>query len=127
MIRIIIAGIRRVLMSAWLDQRVLAVAAGAVVFTADKGPTLTGYTLQGWYSAAEGGEKVLNADATSFEVGYNVEPAVTDKGNVTLTLYAHWTPNTYTVVYDKNVDDNSVSGTTASSSHTYDVEKNAYL
>ena len=46
-------------------------------------PTRTGYTFNGWYTAASGGTKI------------------TDTTNVTLTanqtLYAHWTPNTCTV------------------------------
>lgn len=46
-------------------------------------PTRSGYTFNGWYTAASGGTKI------------------TDTTNVTLTanqtLYAHWTPNTCTV------------------------------
>lgn len=58
-------------------------------------PTRSGYTFDGWYTAASGGSK------------YNFSTAVTSD----LTLYAHWTsasggggyvPNTYTVTFDSN-------------------------
>ena len=49
-------------------------------------PTRTGYTFQGWYTAKDGGAK------------YDFNQTVT--GNV--TLYAHWTANTYTVSFDAN-------------------------
>ena len=49
-------------------------------------PTRTGYAFDGWFTAAEGGDRVT---ATT-------EPA----GNV--TYYAHWTANTYTVTFEAN-------------------------
>ena len=49
-------------------------------------PTRTDYTFQGWYTAKDGGAK------------YDFNQTVT--GNV--TLYAHWTANTYTVSFDAN-------------------------
>ena len=49
-------------------------------------PTRTGYTFQGWYTAKDGGAR------------YDFNQTVT--GNV--TLYAHWTANTYTVSFDAN-------------------------
>ena len=64
----------------------------------------TGYTFDGWYTEATGGTKV--------EGSYTPTE--------TTTLYAHWTPITYTVKYDPN----GGSGTTANSSHTYDVAQN---
>ncbi len=51
-------------------------------------PTRTGYTFDGWYTAATGGSKVTAntvATATAAHI-----------------LYAHWTANTYTVTYNKN-------------------------
>lgn len=45
------------------------------------------------------------------------------KGNVVVDLYPIWTANSYTVKYVANVTDSSVSGSTASSQHTYDEEK----
>ena len=71
-------------------------------------PTRTGYIFAGWYDAANGGNKIGNAGA-----GY------TPTANK--TLYAHWTPITYNVAYAGN---GATSGSTATSSHTYDVDKN---
>ena len=64
-------------------------------------PTRTGYTFSGWYTEKDGGDKVENGKVISSDI----------------TLYAHWTPITYTVSYDGN----GGSGTTADSKHTYDV------
>ncbi len=65
-------------------------------------PTRTGYTFDGWYTAANGGTNIT-ANTT-----------VTLAGNH--TLYAHWTGKTYTVTLNANggsisVDGNSVSTT----------------
>ena len=68
-------------------------------------PTRTGYTFSGWYTEKDGGDKVENGKVISSDI----------------TLYAHWTPITYTVSYDGN---GATSGSTTSSSHTYDEEKN---
>ena len=65
-------------------------------------PTRTGYTFDGWYTS----------DGT--KVSQTFTPTATT------TLYAHWTPITYTVSYNGN---GATSGETASSSHTYDVAK----
>ena len=58
----------------------------------------TGYTLSGWSPSL---------------------PATVPSTSTTYT--AQWTPNTYTVNYNGN---DSTSGTTASSTHTYDAAKN---
>ena len=67
----------------------------------------TGYivTFNGWYTA--------NTDGT------HVTASTTVKITGNQTLYAHWieTPITYTISYNGN---GSTSGSTASSSHTYD-------
>lgn len=47
-------------------------------------PTRTGYSFQGWYDAASGGNKIGNAGA-SYSPTKNI------------TLYAHWTINQYTL------------------------------
>ena len=65
----------------------------------------TGYTFDGWYTEATGGTKI--------EGSYTPTE--------TTTLYAHWTPITYTVSYDGN---GATGGSTANSSHTYDVAQN---
>jgi len=68
-------------------------------------PTKTGYTFSGWYTAASGGTKIGGAGGSYIPTG-------------TITLYAHWTANSYTVTYDYN---GATSGNgTASKSVTYD-------
>jgi len=69
----------------------------------------TGYTFAGWNTAA-------NGSGTSYSNGASYGPM----GAGDVTLYAQWTPITYTVAYN---DNGSTSGSTASSSHTYDVSK----
>ena len=62
-------------------------------------PTRTGYTFGGWYTQAIGG------DAVSSE---------TIMGAADVTIYAHWTANTYTVTLDKqngSGGDDSVTAT----------------
>jgi len=72
--------------------------------------TRTGYTFAGWAASADGGvvytdeESVLN---------------LASEDGATVTLYAIWTPHTYTVSYDAN----GGLGTTDTSSHTYDEAK----
>ena len=61
----------------------------------------TGYTFQGWYTAASGGSQISSTTTM---------PA----GNV--TYYAHWVGNTYYVAYNGN---GATGGSTATSTHTY--------
>jgi uncharacterized repeat protein (TIGR02543 family) len=67
-------------------------------------PTKMGYIFNDWYSASNGGRQ--------YDWPYTLN------GNV--TMYAQWQPITYTVKYDANEG----TGTTNSSSHTYDKTKN---
>lgn len=48
-------------------------------------PTRTGYTFAGWYTSAQGGEKVTESTEVSTQTAH--------------TLYAHWTANSYTVYW----------------------------
>ena len=88
---------------------------GSVTLYADWGqptitlptPTRTGYTFAGWYSDSGLTSKIGNGGST-------YRPAKD------ITLYAKWTANTYTVKYDGN---GATSGSTVSSSHTYNVAK----
>ena len=50
--------------------------------------TRTGYTLAGWYTAETGGDLRTATDVVSITAN--------------TTLYAHWTPNTYTVTFNAN-------------------------
>jgi uncharacterized repeat protein (TIGR02543 family) len=74
-------------------------------------PTRPGYTHNGWNTQTDG-------------TGTNFTASTTVTENI--TVYAQWTANTYTVVYNAN----GGSGTMESSSHTYGVSQaliaNAY-
>ena len=70
----------------------------------------TGYTFGGWNTKSDG---TGNSYANSASV-----KNLTTSG--TVTLYAQWVPNTYTVNYNGN---GSTSGTMSSSSHTYGTAK----
>ena len=74
------------------------------------GFTKLGYTFAGW-ATSENGE-VVYADKESVE-------NLTAEDGATVTLYAKWTPNTYTIQYLGNGE---TSGMTSSSTHTYDSE-----
>ena len=65
----------------------------------------TGYTFNGWFTAKTGGTKIATT---------------TPAPGVDTTYYAQTKANTYTVKYDGN---GATSGSTASSSHTYNVAK----
>ena len=65
-------------------------------------PTKTGYTFDGWYTSASGGTQLTSTSTIETNT----------------TVYAHWTPITFTVTYDAN----SGSGTTEDSTHTYGIE-----
>lgn len=79
------------------------------------GYTKTGYTFAGWATSQ------ANADAGSVAHtnGKSVTNLTSTNGD-TVTLFAVWTPNTYTVHYDGN---GATGGTTVDSSHVYNVEK----
>ena len=70
-------------------------------------PTRTGYTLKGWYTAASSGTKVGDGGASY-------------KPSASVTLYAQWTPITYSVKFNGN---GSTSGSMSNQSHTYDTAK----
>ena len=71
-------------------------------------PTRTGYTFQGWSASSS---------ATSATWG----KGGTYANNESKTLYAVWKANTYTIVYNGN---GATGGTTASTTHTYNVAAN---
>ena len=74
------------------------------------GFTKTGYTFAGWAATAGG--------AAVYSNGQSVSTLTAEDGG-TVTLYAKWTPSTYTISYDAN----GGAGSTASSSHAYDAAK----
>lgn len=52
-------------------------------------PTWTGHTFDGWYTASSGGTRVGGGGSTYVPTA-------------NVTLYAHWTANTYTIAYNAN-------------------------
>ena len=84
-------------------------------------PTKTGYIFNGWYTERTEGIQIYknngssNANSNTFWNSNN-QWVYTDD----ITLYAQWTPITYTITYNGN---GSTSGSTPQSSHTYDEAK----
>ena len=79
---------------------------------------LPGYTFAGWNTNSAG-------SGTNYADKASVSNLTTTNG-ATVNLYAKWTANTYTVAYNSNKPNGastSISGSTATSSHTYDEEK----
>ena len=79
------------------------------------GFSLTGWTLQGWATTANG--------AVVYEDGQKVKNLSAVAGSA-VTLYAVWKANTYYVEYDPNKPaetDGTVTGTTSRSTHVYDT------
>ena len=83
----------------------------------DSGYSLAGWTFQGW-AIASTGEKLYNDNESVKNL--------TATGGGTVTLYAVWKANTYTVTYNANKPVNAssaINGNTTNSTHTYDTEK----
>lgn len=76
------------------------------------GFTKTGYTFQGWAETDNGAKK--------YDDGATVKN-LTAENEATVTLYAVWQANNYTVKFDKNHAD--ATGTMDDQSFTYDVEQ----
>lgn len=81
-------------------------SASATVSTSK--PSKTGYTFEAWYTASSGGTKV----------GTTYSESITD--NKTVTLYAHWTANTYSIKFNGN---GNTGGSMSNLSMTYDTAK----
>ena len=85
-------------------------------FTYDEAPkpltsntfTRTGYTYSGWNTAA-------NGSGTAYTDGQSVQN-LTDANGATVTLFAQWSPITYTVSFNNNGGE----GTMTAQTHTYD-------
>lgn len=78
----------------------------------------TGYTFTKWGKYSWGGT-LFDQDDTSLKPT-DLKSSITS-GDTSITLYAQWDPNTYTIKFNGN---GSTSGSTASMSMTYDVAKN---
>ena len=69
--------------------------------------TRTGYILDGYYTAATDGDKVINANGTIVAgtvSGYVSSGKWVYNSSATLKIYAQWTPITYTIAFAKNTD-----------------------
>ncbi|WP_317417060.1 InlB B-repeat-containing protein [Eubacterium callanderi] len=77
------------------------------------GYTKTGYTFTGWNTQSDGG-------GTAYTDGQNVINLTSVEGE-TVTLFAQWRTNSYTIHFDGNTAD---GGDTASQSMTYDTAVN---
>uniref|UniRef100_UPI0034A12898 beta strand repeat-containing protein n=3 Tax=Eubacterium callanderi TaxID=53442 RepID=UPI0034A12898 len=84
----------------------------AVNLTAN-GYTKTGYTFTGWNTQPDGG-------GTAYTDGQNVSNLSSKEGD-SVTLYAQWRANSYTIQYDGN---NADGGDMANQSMTYDQAAN---
>ena len=73
-------------------------------------PVKKGYSFQNWNTAS-------NGSGTAYAPGQNY---TRDQDGGTVTLYAQWKPITYTVTYKGN---GATGGSTANSTHTYNVAK----
>ena len=80
-------------------------------------PTKTGYKFLGWYTQRSSGSRIADG-STVANFG---TPSFDDTLDRDVDIYAHWDPISYTVRYNGN---GATSGSTTSSSHTYDEEKN---
>ena len=77
-------------------------------------PAKTGYTFGGYFTGTGGtGNQYYNADGTA-------TAKWTEAGSVS-TLYAKWTPITYSVAFNKN--ESSATGSMSNEGFTYDVSK----
>ena len=73
-------------------------------------PSFYGYTHDGWYDSRTNGTKVNT-------------PIIVDENH--LTVYERSNPNNYTVAYSGAcLSGGTIKGSTATSSHTYDLEQN---
>ena len=84
-------------------------------------PTRQGHKFNGYYNQINDGKQIID------ENGYVVSNSLATTFTVTGTLFAQWTPNTYTIAFDANKPNaasSDVSGTMANISMTYDVAKN---
>ena len=80
-------------------------------FTFPASPSRPGYTFDEWNTAADG-------TGTRYEEGQRVSNLITEP-NGTVTLYAQWTANEYTVKFDPNDGEGEMTG----QDFTYDETK----
>ena len=84
----------------------------------------TGYTFDGWYDKATGGEKVYNTDGSCISGTYWKNNTYKYTGN--LTVYAHWTAKKYTVTYNSNGGSGSMATDTVTYGTAYRTKANQF-
>ena len=84
----------------------------------------TGYTFDGWYDKATGGEKVYNTDGSCISGTYWKNSTYKYTGN--LTVYAHWTAKKYTVTYNSNGGSGSMATDTVTYGTAYRTKANQF-
>ena len=97
----------------------------ASVTIVDDAVGASGYHVEGYYTNDATPVKILNADgsyAATNITGYVTGGKWTYTTASTLTLYAHWTTNTYYVRFNKN--NGSATGTMADQEFTYGTSQN---
>ena len=80
--------------------------------------TLTGYTFRGWAKNKTGAAEYTNGEEVK---------NLTSANGGTVTLYAVWQANTYTIVYNSNKPEGasgSITGALPQVTHIYDTAKN---
>ena len=75
-------------------------------------PTRTGYTFNGWYTAASGGTQKTSSSTYS-TIGNS-------------TLYAHWTAITYTIAFNANGGSGTMSNMSCSYNTEYTLTVNSF-
>ena len=85
--------------------------------------TRTGYTATGYFAKKDGSclvhEDEVFTSYTQLCNAYGLNPD--SCGNAVIDIYAQWTPNTYSVVFNGN---GATGGSTATQNFTYDVAQN---
>lgn len=88
------------------------------------GISRTGYSLEGWYDSPSGGTKVYGANGFCIN-GSGYWSNDTYQKSSDLTVYAHWTPNKYTLDVNGFLDGEDSGG--VSGYGTFDVRINGNL
>lgn len=70
------------------------------------GATKTGYSFDGWFTQAEGGDKIYEVDGANLTLtGNNVDGWIGDgvwKSTIARKVYAHWTPKKLKITLNRN-------------------------
>lgn len=99
----------------------------SVDFTLDREPSLPGYTFAGWYADEDCVTEYTLVSGSIVTVEYGSEfDSDSAADRVTVTLYAKWTPNEYTIVYDANGGEGSMENTAASYGSDVTLRENTF-